>query len=324
MAEPARLVDVVRSGFVESVHRGSVAVTGGDGRVVAWAGDPELRVNARSCMKPLQAAVTLSLVDDPLSDAEIAVMCASHNGEPQHIQQVEAILRRAGLGSEHLRCPSARPMDPELDRSASGPDRRYHNCSGKHAGMLLACARQGWDPETYRSPEHPLQQRILEAVRTATGEEPSIGVDGCGVPVHAITLRGMATIFARLANPAALGELGGPARRAVAAMRAEPYLVAGRERLDTDAMTTVPHLLVKSGAEGLGSAALLDRTLGIAVKTEDGAHRAVPPVLLRTVEALGGLDADARVRLERYAEPPVMGGEERVGSLVPAFELERA
>jgi L-asparaginase II len=107
-------------------------------------------------------------------------------------------------------------------------------------------------------------------------------------------------------------------------MRAQPYLVAGRDRLDTDAMAAVAGLVVKSGAEGLGSAALLDRSLGISVKVDDGGHRAVPPALLRTVEALGGLDADARNRLERYAEPPVMGGEERVGSLVPAFELERA
>jgi L-asparaginase II len=323
VTHPARLAQVVRSGLVESVHRGSVAVTGEAGELIAWAGDPDVVAFARSSMKPLQAAVSLSLVDDDLSDAEIAVMCASHNGEDVHVEQAGRILERAGLGFDALRCPPSRPLDPEAAAAVAGPEPRYMNCSGKHAGMLLACVRQGWDLETYRAPDHPLQRRILDAVRLASDEEPRIGVDGCGIPVHAISLRAMALTFARLARPARLGSLEGPATRALAAMRAEPYLVAGRDRVCTDVMSEVPGVAVKIGAEGMICAAVADPGWGVAVKVDDGASRAAAPALIHTLFRMGVVDAAARERLAKWAEPPVLGGGRPVGSVAVGFDLER-
>ena len=326
--EPVVLARVIRSGLEESVHLGHVAVCDADGRLVAWAGDPERVLFARSSMKPLQAAVSLSAMGDAaeeLSEPEVAVMCASHNGEPVHVEAVSAILSKAGLGFEALRCPPGWPLDPSAMARAGERRRELHNCSGKHAGMLLACVRQGWELEAYRGREHPLQGRVHEAVLSGTGlDGVKVGIDGCGVPVHGMPLSGMATLFARLARPERLGAVEDGARRAVAAMVAEPYLVAGRERLDTAVMQAAPRIAVKAGAEGLVCAALLDRGLGLAVKVEDGAWRAGDPAAVRALRQLDALD-DAQVEaLSRFASPPILGGGEPVGEVRSDLHLERA
>jgi L-asparaginase II len=315
------LVRVVRSGFEESVHLGSVAVAGPQGRLVASVGDPDRVTFARSSMKPLQAAVSLTVSGEALEDAEVSVMCASHNGEPVHLEAVRSILARAGLGVQALRTPPSRPLDEEAAVRAPEPRPEYHNCSGKHAGMLLATARRGWDLETYRDPEHPLQRTVLEAVRLAAGRDPeAIGVDGCGVPVHALPLSALAAMFARLAQR---GIVAG-AERAVAAMQAAPYLVAGRNRLCTAVMEAVPDLVVKVGAEGLACGAVLGRGVGVAVKVEDGAARAAEPALVRALVLLDVLGKEAGGDLSRYARPPVLGGGRPVGELVADFDLRPA
>ncbi|MEX2458761.1 MAG: asparaginase [Actinomycetota bacterium] len=325
MAEPARLVEVVRSGYVESVHRGSVAVATPDGELVAWAGDPEARTFARSSMKPLQAAVSLSLAsEDELTDAEVAVAAASHNAESVHLEAVAAILDRAGLSFTDLRTPPSLPLDPEEARAAAGPAPELHNCSGKHAAMLLACVRQGWETETYPDRAHPLQRAIQDAVRLAGGEEPDLAVDGCGIPVHAVSLGAIATLYARLGRGDALGALAPFAGRVLGAMRAEPYLVAGRNRACTDLMREAPGVVAKVGAEGVFCAVIPSEGLGVAVKIEDGASRAAPPALLHTLRELGVLEEAAAARLGAWTAPPVLGGGEPVGVLRAAFELERA
>jgi L-asparaginase II len=198
----APLVRVVRSGLVESVHLGHVVVCDPRGRVLAAIGDPDRLVFSRSSMKPLQAAVSLRRIAEPLPDDLVAVMCASHNGEPVHVRLVRRILRTGGLSERDLGCPPDLPMEPEARRAAAGPRRITHNCSGKHAGMLLACERSGAELATYLEPSHPLQREIVRAVRSATDvQQPAVGVDGCGAPVHGLPLRGMATLFARLARP---------------------------------------------------------------------------------------------------------------------------
>ncbi|MGB7804299.1 MAG: asparaginase, partial [Actinomycetota bacterium] len=155
------LARVVRSGLEESVHTGHVAVCDADGRLIARAGDPSHQVFARSCMKPLQASVSLASMDDlALPDREVAVMCASHNGEPVHLGAVRALLERASLGPEALQTPPDYPLDRDEMARAQHPNRVFHNCSGKHAGMLLACARAGWNVETYRRRSNPLQRRV--------------------------------------------------------------------------------------------------------------------------------------------------------------------
>jgi L-asparaginase II len=324
-AKGALLVRVVRSGLEESLHHGHVAVCDAEGRLVAFAGDPHREVFARSCMKPLQAAVSLSLIEDELTDREVAVMCASHNGEPVHIETVAALLARGGLGFDALRCPPGWPLDQHSMARAGEQRRELHNCSGKHAGMVLACHRAGWDLETYREPGHPLQARITDTVLLATGlEQVRTGVDGCGVVVHGLPLSRLATLFARLATPVAWAGLEGPVARAGAAMRAETYLVAGRGRVDTAVMEATPDLVAKAGAEGLLCAASLSRGMGVAVKVADGGARADAPALIHALFALGILDDGAVEILASHARPAVLGGGAPVGEMIAGFALHRS
>jgi L-asparaginase II len=307
------------------VHLGDVAVCDADGRVVAFAGDPHRALFSRSCTKPLQASVSLStmgMADFP--DRELAVMCASHNGEPVHVETVRAILDRAGLGEDDLRNPPDYPLDRDWAASAGSRRRITQNCSGKHAGMLLACVRSGWDTASYLDPAHPLQERIRGAVSIGTGiERPTIGVDGCGAPVHGVTLAGMATLYARLARPERLGDLEPSVRRATTAMRTQPYLVGGRNRLGTALMERSDDLIEKGGAEGLSCAASLGGGLGIAVKTADGAHRAIPPVMLAVLRALDLVDDGTLDALGEFTRPSVLGGGQPVGAIEPVVDVQR-
>ncbi|HEX5950383.1 MAG TPA: asparaginase [Actinomycetota bacterium] len=319
-AEP--IVRVVRSGLEESVHLGHVAVADARGRLVARLGDPFHTVFLRSATKPVQAAVSLSLLDDELPERLVAALCGSHNGEPVHVAAVRAVLRRAGLGVSALRCPPALPLERSAMLEAGRPRRVFHNCSAKHAGMAAASARAGLDVATYPEPSHPLQRRVLRAVRHGTGvERPRIGVDGCGVPVHGVPLAAAATMYARFLAAERFGRLGPSVERAVDAMRAEPYLVAGRERTDTAVMAEVPGLVVKVGAEALHCAAVPALGLGVAVKVADGGERASGPALIHALRLLGAIQ-DAQVqRLGRHARRPVTGGGRPVGEVVPAFSL---
>jgi L-asparaginase II len=319
---PVPLARVIRSGLEESVHTGEAVVVDAEGALVASAGDPDRLVFARSSMKPLQATVSLSLAPLDFTDREIAVMCASHNAEPPHIEAVRSLLARAGVDEEALQCPTVRPWDDES--LAANPERRRINsdCSGKHGGMLAASRAQGWPLESYRDPAHQLQQQILRAVLVASGEDDvKVGVDGCGVPVHGMPLRAVATIYARLARPDRLGHLEAHALRAVGAMRAEPYMVAGRNRPDTAAMQATTSVIAKGGAEGLMCAADLERGWGVAVKVRDGSARATGPALLVVLDSLGLLDEGALSRLTALAAPPVLGGAQPVGAITAGFEL---
>lgn len=324
MASGTVLVRVLRSGLEESIHLGHVAFCDIDGRLVAWAGDPHHPVFARSSMKPVQAAVSLQAAGQDPGNSLIAIMCASHNGETVHVRTVRRLLRVAGLDESGLRNPEGWPLDPRSMARARRKDRVRHNCSGKHAGMLFACARSGWDLETYRRPGHPLQRRVRRAVLTGTGlGRVDIGVDGCGVPVHGMPLRAMATIYARLADPVRWGDLAEAIGRCTDAMRAQPYLVGGRARTDTALMTEDPTLIVKSGAEALACAAVPSLGLGVAVKIGDGGDRASGPALIRTLELVGGLSPTQLDRLEAFARRPVTGGGERVGDVMADFDLRR-
>jgi L-asparaginase II len=324
---PAALVRVIRSGLEEAVHLGHVAVCDADGNLVAWAGDPDRQVFARSSMKPLQAAVSLQAIGpgEHVPDAEVAVMCASHNAEPVHLEAVARLLSRAGLQASDLGCPPGWPLDIEAVASSGGPRRELHNCSGKHAGMLLACVRRGWNVRAYRDAGHPLQRHVLSAVLAASGlTRVAVGVDGCGIPVHGMPLSRMATLYARLARPTQLHDLRPWAERAIAAMMSEPYLVAGRNRDDTALMTEGEGIVAKAGAEGLVCAALTDPGLGVAVKVHDGGWRAAGPAMIHALTQLGVLDGSTLERLHRHARPTVLGGGQPVGEMVPDFELERA
>ena len=324
MSVPAPLVRVVRSGLEESVHHGHVAVCDVDGRILAAVGDPRRRVFARSSMKPLQAAVSLRRIDDPIAKDLVAIACASHNGEPDHVRAVRRLLRAGGLTEAAIRCPPALPSRGEDARRVGRPRRVFHNCSGKHAAMVVAAEAAGWGHQGYEGPTHPLQHEVLRAVRRATGiERPEIGVDGCGVPVHGLPLSAMATLFARLARPELLGPLAATAARAVAAMVAHPYLVAGRGRTDTLLMSAAPGVVSKGGAEALHCAAILDTGVGVAVKVADGGERASGPALVRALALLGALAPEQLEILGSLVRRPVMGGGRPVGEMVAEFRLRR-
>ncbi|HKX25596.1 MAG TPA: asparaginase [Actinomycetota bacterium] len=324
MASGTVLVRVTRSGLEESVHLGHVAVCDVGGRLVAWAGDPHRPVFARSSMKPVQAAVSLGAIGGGIAGDLVAVMCASHNGEPVHVAAVRRLLREVGLGLSALRNPPGWPLDPRSMARAGRARRVLHNCSGKHAGMLAACERQGWDGEGYRSADHPLQRRVSRAVRGLTGiDDLAIGVDGCGVPVHGMPLLGMATLYARLGRPQPFGALGRRIAECSAAMRAHPYLVAGRSRTDTAVMERSAGLIVKSGAEGLACAAVPEAGLGVAVKAADGGERASGPALIRALALIGALTHAELGDLEGFARRPVTGGGAPVGEVVAEFRLRR-
>jgi L-asparaginase II len=318
------LARVVRSGVVESVHLGDVAVCDGSGRLLAAVGDPDRVAFARSCMKPIQAAVSLGAIDTPVPDAEIAVMCASHNGEPIHVRTVRRLLRRGGLDDAALRNPAGRPMDPDAAARVRVPAPVFHDCSGNHAGMLVASALAGWPIDTYRSRSHPHHRRVLPLVRALAGADPIVGVDGCGIPVHGLSLRALATMYARLG--AASTDHAEMLARATGAMRTEPYLVGGRARDDTAIMQATPDLVVKQGAEALTCAVSLPASIGIAVKIADGGYRAVGPATIEVLDQLGLLTPGARRRLRPFLRPRVMGGGRPVGHLEAVCTLspERA
>jgi L-asparaginase II len=322
---PIPLVREIRSGLEESMHSGDVAVVDVEGRLVASAGDPEIALFARSSMKPVQASVSLSLAPFDFPPTEVAVMCASHNAEPVHVDTVRSLLARAGVPEPALQCPPSRPWDEET--AVSAPTRLPINsdCSGKHGGMLAACTAQAWPLDSYRSPEHPLQQAVLQAVLRATGLPGlRVGVDGCGVPVHAMPLGAMARIYAWLTAPAGWGALEPHVERAVHAMIAEPYMVAGRNRVDTAVMQAAPGLVAKGGAEGLLCAAWPAAGLGVAVKIRDGSPRATGPALIHALASVGALTGEHVAALASFARPAVLGGGERVGELVPEFALDPA
>jgi L-asparaginase II len=319
---PVPLVQVIRSGLEESDHLGDVVAVDPEGRLVATAGDPELPLFARSCMKPLQAIVSLSLGPFDFTDREVAVMCASHNAEPVHLETVRSILSKIGLTEDALQCTPRRPMDEEA--AAANPDVRHihSDCSGKHAGMLAACVAQGWPVESYLDPDHPYQQAVLGTVLATTGlSSVRVGVDGCGAPVHGMPLWAMGRIYARLARPEDWGELAPNAARAVGAMRAEPYMVAGRNRVDTAVMETAQGIVIKAGAEGLLCASILGRTIGVAVKIRDGTPRASGPSIISALGQLGALTPQQLKALDAFARPSVLGGGRPVGELVAEFEL---
>ncbi|ONK13453.1 asparaginase [Streptomyces sp. MP131-18] len=291
------LAEVVRSGFVEGRHRGALVVLAADGSVERALGDVTGPVFPRSSNKPLQAAAVLRS-GLGLAGERLALAAASHAGEDAHRRLAARLLAEAGLGEEALRCPPDRPL------GGGEPSRSAMNCSGKHAAMLAASAANGWPVETYTDPDHPLQLLARETIEAATGETVAhVGVDGCGAPLFAFSLTGLARAF----RGCVLAAPDSPERRVADAMRAHPWYVAGTGRPDTLLMAAVPGLLAKGGAEGVQAVALPDGR-ALAFKIEDGAARALGPVLAALLTTLG-VDASA------VPPEPVTGGGRPVGEV---------
>ena len=278
MSHPLSLEGVVelavleRSGLIESGHLGAAMVVGEGGRVIRELGDVDALIYPRSTLKLLQAIAVLR-AGVQIDGAQLVLAAASHTGTARHVEVVRSILARAGVSEDALQCPVDWPGDAASRRAADGPARVTMNCSGKHAAFLLACVVNGWPVESYLEPGHPLQMLIREVVEQYTGETiEHSGVDGCGAPVHAVTLRGLATAVSRVAG--ATAGTDPLAARLASAIRANPWA------LDTPAMAAVIGdlgLVAKNGAEAVFVAGTSDGT-AVALKVLDGASRATIPV----------------------------------------------
>jgi L-asparaginase II len=307
------LVEAVRGGHVESVHRGSLVVLGGG---TIQVGDVDTEVFPRSALKPLQAVAMLENGFVGRGES-LAIAVASHEGEPMHLAAARASLAEAGLDEAALQCPPALPGAEsaliEWVRNGGSAAAICHNCSGKHAAMLSTCVAVGWDSASYLDPSHPLQTAIRETIETLTHVPVSATViDGCGAPAHAVTLRGLAMSFAALATANS-----GSRAMVAAAMRRYPELIGGSAHFASQAMRAVPGLICKNGAEGVWAGALPDGR-AFAAKVDDGAERALPAVLAAVVAHWGFEDSGT------WGTVPVRGGGEVVGTLRPSEELRFA
>lgn len=310
------LINVTRSGFPESVHRGAVCVIDAAGETVLAAGAIGRPVLPRSAIKPLQA---IPLIEDGAADAwkiagdELALACASHSGDPLHLRTARDWLNRLGLPESALACgphlPLGRMSAAVMEANGETPCRLHNNCSGKHLAMISEALHIGRRLEGYTEPDHPVQRRIRETLSEMTEAnltDAAVTVDGCGAPCWAIPLHAIARGYARYADSRGMPVSRQSAiRRFKVAIATHPEHVAGSGRFDTVLMRRKGHgLIVKTGAEGVCVAALPYFGLGVALKIDDGARRAAEvamAALLRYLEVLDDTDWDA---LQPFVEPP--------------------
>ncbi|MGH9318149.1 MAG: asparaginase [Thermoanaerobaculia bacterium] len=323
-APPPVLARVLRGDRIESVHRGDVAVVDEDGRLLACAGSPETCIYVRSAAKPFQAMPLLEAGGERtfrLGSDEIALLCASHGGEPRHVRVARRLLSRGRFRVRDLACGAHLPMHEPSARAmvARGqrPTALHNNCSGKHAGLLLACRLFDFDPAGYWKPMHAIEQKVLDRISDYC-ETPShrigIAVDGCSLPVFFLPLSALARGYARLLSRQRRGEAAGEAAvraRICRAMWESPAMVAGLGRFTTDFLDAGGGRWIgKEGAEGvyaigIRSPAADGKSIGIAFKVEDGSSRARDAVALDILERLGWLSAAARRSLSPHRSPVV-------------------
>jgi L-asparaginase II len=322
-------VEVTRGGFVESVHRVAACAVDANGTLLEAAGDIESPVFIRSAAKPFIAAAVVAAGAGErfgLEPREIAVMAASHSGEPFHVEAVRSILHKIGMDESALQCGAHEPYDEAaakaLRKAGLAPTALHNNCSGKHAGILALCVATGADTATYLSAANPAQRQILEFCARCSDDDAStwpLGVDGCGIPVYATSLHKAATSFARLATQAGMGDADARALRIVRdAMLAHPEYVSGTGQIDTELMRFGDGKLVsKAGAEGVAGVAAIPQGYGYVSKVLDGSGRARGPALIAGLRRLGVLDARQAGALSRFARPAVYNrAGNKVGEIV--------
>jgi L-asparaginase II len=307
MPAPEIVAEIVRSGFVEGHHYGSVVALADNGEVDWSVGAVDVPMLPRSCNKPVQAAAMVRLGLDLPADL-LALVCASHSGEPFHIEGVRRILAVAGIEERALQTPPDHPLDDDA--------REAMVRAGVDKSPIVTCTVNGWDPATYREPDHPLQRAIAETYAELTGEPViAVAVDGCGAPLLSASLTGLARAFARLATAAE-----GPEAQVAGAIRRHPEWVSGSRRDERALLAAVPGAIGKAGAESCYAVALPDgRTF--ALKTDDGAPR-VRPVLMAAALRRSGVDAEPGVDAEavwRTGLVEVLGGGHPVGEIRAVF-----
>jgi len=322
-AESVELAVVERSGFVESRHAGSAVVLGPEGDVVRALGAPDKPVFPRSSMKPFQAVAVMG-AGVPLEGASAVLATASHAGTPAHLSVVRKLLAQAQLTEDALRCPADWPLDTaardELVRAGEHKHPLYMNCSGKHAAMLLACRVNGWPTESYLDPQHPIQQHIRDTVERFTGEKVvATGIDGCGAPVHAMSLLSLARGIQRIAtasegSPFALFRNAALLKNAVLA---DGWAIDGPGRANTVVIDELG-VFAKGGAEGVMVMAAPDGTT-VTLKMLDGSLRAASIVALRLLADAGALSHDDVDRVAPKLDLAVLGRGEPVGAIRPSY-----
>ncbi|BAH38946.1 MAG TPA: asparaginase [Gemmatimonas aurantiaca] len=318
-------VAVTRGDLVESTHRVHAAVVSADGALLDSARDPQLSTWWRSCAKPFQV---MPLLRSGGLDAlqwgvdELALACASHGGEPEHVAVAARMLEQLGLEEGDLACGPHDPLAARGGRllrdAGQRPSRLHNNCSGKHAAMLARARQSGLATAGYERADHPVQRDCRQAVAEWTGvPEQALGVsvDGCGVSVFALPLANMALAYARLAEAAHVGD--DVSRRVVTAMTEQPFLVGGTDRFDTLLMEACRgNVICKIGAEGVHTFAIVDRRIGFALKVEDGAPRAQFPAVLALLDAYDALPRTLPSPLADFLQRPVRNTRgEQVGAV---------
>jgi L-asparaginase II len=333
MRDPV-LVEVTRGAIVESRHRGAIAIVDAHGRQRTAIGDVTQPVFPRSAVKPLQALV---LVESGAADrygfgnAELALACASHSGEPRHVATAAAMLAAAGRSERDLACGVSWPINREaanaLLTAGERPTALHDNCSGKHAGFICAACHLGIDPADYVRPDHPVQRLVTAVLADLTGValgETNRAVDGCSIPTYAVPLDKLALAFARFATSEGmtLARAAAAARLRVACA-AEPFMVAGTGRVCTAVMTLLPRRVVmKTGAEGVYCAAFPELGLGVALKCDDGATRAAEALMAVVIDALVPIsDAERDKLADRVVRPVMSRAGARVGGVRPVAGL---
>ena len=315
LVETTRGVDV-ENASVENVHFGAVAVVDIRGELVAHAGDPHYQTYTRSALKPLQA---LPLVTDQgiqslgLESADLAMFCASHSGEPRHVERVENILQQIGMGEADLQCGCQVPIYYSTVGKKAPADGRWtqlhHNCSGKHTGMLAWCHLHGVEHHHYLDPQHALQQRIRATLAPAFGigpEQIALGIDGCSAPNYSVPLSSLAHFYARLAQGSDDPQHGEAFGQIFSAMTGYPGLVSGEMRADDAYMSSAPgDWIAKAGADGVQVLASRQRGIGIALKIGDGAPRALNTAMVGVLDQLGMTNENSRARTEAWRQPVI-------------------
>ncbi|WP_067568465.1 asparaginase [Nocardia acidivorans] len=309
----ADLVEVVRSGFRECVHRGSAVVLRPDGEPLVEVGAVHGPIFPRSTNKPMQALTLLRNGFEPVDTAELAIATASHFGEPDHVELVRRLLDRFGFTEDELECPPDLPFEDQARaRALTGSERGraarrvFMNCSGKHAAMLATCRINGWPTTGYLDIAHPLQQAVLATITDVTGEpETDLGIDGCGLPIVPVSLVNLARAYSKLAT----APVDSPERRVADAIRAHPRVISGTDGPDFRVMSATPGLVCKIGADGVHAGALPDGS-AFAYKIDDGSDRARLPLTLALLQRMGIEWTDEHAEL---ASPAVLGGGARVG-----------
>ena len=314
MSNPV-LVHVTRGGIVESRHRGAFAVADAGGGLAVALGDIASPIFPRSAIKAFQALAMVELAADRFgfTEAEIALACASHSGEPEHVRVARAMLAKLGLSEADLECGTHWPYDAEAQHAiAAGGERPgaiHNNCSGKHAGMLALALTLGAGTKGYTDVSHPVQRTIAATLHALCGIDPDAqpcGTDGCSVPTWAMPLEAWARGFARFASGAGLPpERRRAAGRIMAAVRSHPFMVAGSERFCTRLMQAVPRAFVKTGAEGVFCGAVPHAGFGLAVKCDDGAGRAAEAIMAALLAHLPVWTPDEEARLRSFAAVPL-------------------